>query len=201
MKKLALLILVALTFTSCSKVPFKEDNAEQNSSLVYIFVSNDAGNSDNTSAPRYLLKIDEKRVKTRISGGEYLAFNLASKSTKFSIVRSSIIEKDITLQLTKNSRYFLKVVTDDASGGFTITEVNEAKGLNEIKGTYLAGAEAEDEDAFLGKFLGEDESEKETTASEQNDAAELERLFELKEKGAITQEEYETLKDKVINKQ
>ena len=201
MKKLALLIVVALMFTSCSKVPFTEDSAEQNSSLVYVYVSNDAGSSDNTSAPRYVLRIDGKRVKTRVSGGEYLGFNLESKATTFSIIRSSVIEKEIELQLKENSRYFLRIVTNNTGGDFTFAEVDEAKGLDEIKGTYLAGAQAEDEDAFLGGILGDDKEKKETSTSEQSDSDELARLFELKEKGAITQEEYETLKAKVINKQ
>ena len=66
MKKLALLILVVLTFTSCSKVPFKEESALQNASLVYFYVSNDPGSSDNVSYSKYMVKIDCKRVKTRV---------------------------------------------------------------------------------------------------------------------------------------
>ena len=57
----------------------------------------------------------------------------------------------------------------------------------------------EDKDTFIDKLVGDDTEDE--SSSEQSDADELARLYDLKEKGAITQEEYETLKAKVINKQ
>ncbi|MGB5965712.1 MAG: SHOCT domain-containing protein [Sulfurimonadaceae bacterium] len=199
MKKLALLILVVLTFTSCSKVPFKEESALQNASLVYFYVSSYAGSSENTSNPKYMVKIDGQRVKTRVEGGEYLSFNLESKPSTFTVIRNGIIENQLKLELKEGATYYLKVVTNNTDGDFTFVEVDEAKGLREIKKTYLAGEQAEDEDTFVDQLVGDDKDD--AIKSEQSDADELERLHDLKEKGAITQEEYETLKAKVINKQ
>ncbi len=198
MKKLALLILVALTFTACSKVPFKEESALQNASLVYFYVSNNPGSSENISNPKYMVKIDGQRVKTRVEGGEYLSFNLESKPATFTVIRNEIIEKHLKLELKEGATYYLKVVTNNTEGDFTFVQVDEAKGLSEIKKTHLAGEQAEDTDTFIDKLV---DTEEDASDSEQSDADELERLHDLKEKGAITQEEYETLKAKVINKQ
>ena len=198
MKKLALLILVVLTFTSCSKVPFKEESALQNASLVYFYVSNDPGSSDNVSYSKYMVKIDGKRVKTRVEDGEYLSFNLESKPTTFTVIRGEIIEKHLKLELKESATYYLRVVTNGSDGDFSFSKVDEPTALRELKGTYLAGEQAEDKDTFIDKLVGTEEDE---SSSEQSDADELARLYDLKEKGAITQEEYETLKAKVINKQ
>ncbi len=204
MKKTIILILSAVVLFSisgCSKVPFAPQAQPKDKALVYVYAVNNVGDGEDDSSPRYKILIDDEIVSERVEQSEYLGFELKPAETKVAVIRGSIIEHALTLNTTAGEQYFFKIVTDDEGGDFEFSQVSQEQGMKEIEKTFLAGASS-DEGMFSGTILGsDDEDKKEPSSSEKSDADELARLFELKEKGAITQEEYETLKAKVINKQ
>ncbi|MGB5966212.1 MAG: SHOCT domain-containing protein [Sulfurimonadaceae bacterium] len=204
MKKLMTLIVgvgMLLYLSGCSRVPFEAQTLPNDKALVYVYAIDNVGDGEDSSNPRYKILINEQRVSERVEQGEYLGFELQPAETKVSVIRGSLIEHSMTINTAAGQQYFFKIVTDHAGGDFKFSQVSQQQGIKEIEKTYLAGASS-DEGMFDGTILGNEDEEKEkTNTSEQSDADELERLHDLKEKGAITQEEYETLKAKVINKQ
>ncbi|MEE8588112.1 MAG: SHOCT domain-containing protein, partial [Sulfurimonadaceae bacterium] len=209
------ILLITLLLAGCAKTPFKAHEPLANAALVYVYVAMDDGINDTERNPYYKVGLNGKNVKDGMLTNEYMAFNLKPETVVISAIRANIEKQELTLHLKAGETRYLKVQSfSDDFGKFSFEEVSSEVGAKEIANTRAAVEEKKEDDyiSVLVESISSDEEEnatvvkedvagKDTAKSEQNDADELERLFELKEKGAITQEEYETLKAKVINKQ
>ncbi|MEN8145980.1 MAG: SHOCT domain-containing protein [Campylobacterota bacterium] len=209
------ILFLTLVLAGCSKAPFKEQEPLKNAALVYVYVATDDGVNDSDRNPYYKVGFNGKNVKDGMLVNEYMVFNLKPETVTVSTTRANIEKQELILQLKAGEIRYLKVQSfSDDFGKFSFIEVSSEVGLKEITKTRTAVEDKkeagyidvliesissdEEQNAVIVK---EDVTEKETAESAQSNADELERLFELKEKGAISQEEYETLKAKVINKQ
>ena len=209
------ILVIALAFAGCAKTPFKPQEPLTSAALVYIYVGMDDGVNDTERNPYYKVGFNGKNVHDGMLTNEYMAFDLKPESVLISTTRANIEKQELTLQLKAGETRYLKVQSfSDDFGKFTFKEVSSDVGAKEIISTRAAVEDKKEADYIdvLVESVSSDEKENaavvkqdtpenETPASEQGDADELERLFELKEKGAITQEEYEALKAKVINKE
>ena len=209
------ILFLTLVLAGCSKTPFKEQEPLENAALVYVYVLVDDGVNDTDRNPYYKVGLNGKNVKGGMLTNEYMAFKLKPEKVEVSVTRADIEKQELTLQLQAGESRYLKVQSfSDDFGKFSFEEVNSEVGAKEIADTRAA-VEDKKEDDYISVLIDsisseeeenaavvkEDAAEKDIKKSEQSDANELERLYELKEKGAISQEEYETLKSKVINKQ
>lgn len=209
------IILITLLLSGCSKTPFKAQEPLANAALLYVYVGMDDGVNDSNRNPYYKVGLNGKNVKGGMLTNEYMAFNLKPETVEVSVTRAEIEKQTLTLHLKAGETRYLKAQSfSDDFGKFLFKEMSSEVGAKEIANTRAA-VEDKKEDDYISVLVDtisseeeenaavvkEDAAEKDKKKSEQSDANELERLYELKEKGAISQEEYETLKSKVINKQ
>ena len=209
------IFLITLLLAGCAKAPFKAQEPLANAALVYVYVAMDAGVNDTNRNPYYKVGLNGKNTKGGMVTNEYMAFNLKPETVLISTTRADIEKQELTIQLQAGETRYLKVQSfSDDFGKFSFKEVSSEVGAKEIAKTRAAVEDKKEADYIdvlvesvssdeeeNAAIVKEDVSEKDTVKSAQSNADELERLFELKEKGAISQEEYETLKAKVINKQ
>ena len=208
-------LFIALVFAGCAKTPFKAQEPLANAALVYVYVGIDDGVNDTDRNPYYKVGLNGKNVKGGMLTNEYMAFNLKPETVEVSATRAEIEKQVLILHLKAGETRYLKAQSfSDDFNKFLFKEMSSEVGAKEIANTRAA-VEDKKEDDYISVLIDsvsseeegnaavvkEDAAEKDTEKSEQSDANELERLYELKEKGAISQEEYETLKSKVINKQ
>lgn len=209
MKKLKIYILLAaaLLIIGCgSKIPFKEQRVLENSSLVYIYVPQITGFSEGGSYHNYLIRINNKKVANRVSAGEYTTLDLKPNKIKLSATRASIEEKALELELQEGKTYYLRVLENAENGSFVFERVSAEIGAAEIAKTGVAGSMIDDIDNTLTELVGGEKTDAPQQTQVQTPVApiskidELQKAYELKEKGIISEEEFKTLKSQIISK-
>ncbi len=190
----AIVIALALLGTSgCSlKAPFKKAESIDDTATVYIYRLNHPG-LDGTS---YKIYVDGRYTHHYLKANEYFPFHIKEGETTISAIANGIIEHAIELDLDDDNDYFLKITPTDGDN-FTFEVVGESVALNEITGTVLSGSTFE-ENPVENKVVEEKVATKPTGISSASD--EISKLYDMKEKGIITDAEFQTLKAKVIAK-
>lgn len=213
MKKITTLLLsLSLLFLSAcgSKIPFKQQEPLENSALVYIYLPSNVGTSDSDNSSDYNIRFNGRRVMERISSDEYMAFNVKPEQVTVSVVRKQIEERSIALDLKVGQIYYLKILDNLDGGGFDFVRVNKRVAYPELAKTGLAGSSVESEDNIINVFT--DEAKKEavvvapaTQATQQAPAAskmskmdEIQKAFNMKEKGILSDEEFKALKAEIL---
>jgi len=201
MKKIILIITVAflgIILTACAdRTPFKEQEVLKNKALVYVYVVKTVSTDDSSYDEPYSIKIDDKPITPKIMQSEYIAYDLQPIKIKFSAIKGAAVSKDIELDLKPQDVYYLRVKGSQEDESFSFEVVQSKTALKEIAKTGVAGSN------FI--FENEDKPEGviETTPKQiepKSSADEIQRLYDMKEKGILSQEEFDTLKAKVINK-
>lgn len=205
MKKIKIVVVAALLLlmAGCAnKVPFKESLPAENASLVYIYMPNYSELVEDISNQNYRIRINDKSVEGRIKSNEYMAFNLKSQTIKFSATRANIEEKTASLDLKVGGVYYLRIRDNLQNGSFSFEAVSKEIGEKEIIKTELSGSVLEDKTKILTELVGIPETKKEEVKAQKpiSTTDELEKAYNLKEKGIITDEEFKTLKSKIISK-
>lgn len=202
--KIILVAVVLLFIAGCAnKIPFKASSPLENASLVYVYMPNYSELVENSSGSQnFRIRINDKSVEGRIKSNEYMAFNLKSQVIKFSATRANIEEKAVSLDLKAGGVYYLRIRDNLRDGGFSFESVSKETGEKEIVKTGLSGSVLEDKNKILTELVGVPEVKKEETKIQMpiSKTDELEKAYNLKEKGIITDEEFKTLKSKIISK-
>lgn len=211
MKKMKMIIavIIALFISGCgSKVPFKVQEPLENASLVYIYVITSHGETESSSYQPFSLRINGKRLGERPRIGEYVVLNLKPDYVKFSATRDQTIEESLELNLKAGETYYLKIRDNLEKGAFAFEQVSKEVGAKEITKTSLARfIKVMRIDNLLTEIVGSDKEQEGQTVevkreknTQTSKVDELEKMHKLKEKGAISEEEYNTLKSQIISK-
>ncbi len=190
---LAVLLLIAtlLITTGCAlKKPFKKVDAIDGTATVYVYRLPKLG----VDATDYKLYVDGKYTHQLLKANEYFAFHIKEGKVTISAIANGILEHSVSLDLSNTQDYFLKV-TPVAGDNFTIKAVQEAQALSEILTTDLSGSTREENPEETKLVKAQSPSTKQLSASD-----EITKLYEMKEKGIISQEEFAALKAKIITK-
>ncbi|SFV54118.1 hypothetical protein MNB_SM-4-324 [hydrothermal vent metagenome] len=178
-----------------SKIPFSKKKLSQISAQVYIYAPQHLVDGEDTFNFRYKVYIDEKLVTNTILESDYMVFNLKPLPTSIFVIRDNIIQKKVSLNLQAGFVYYLKIIDDSENGDFSFMQVRDILALSELKDTNLAGSFT----ISTSHMLNEEQEEKHdlnNTSATISD--EIEKAYELKKKGVLSEEEFIKLKQKLL---
>ncbi len=208
--KILLLSSLVLLLTACgSKIPFKKQEPLANSALVYVYLPSNVSNDDADNSSDYNIRFNGRRVMERISSDEYMAFNVKPEKVTISVVRKQIEEKSITLDLKVGQVYYLKIEDNMDAGNFNFVRMNKRDAYPELIKTGLAGSSVENEENIINVFTDEPKAEGVVVApitqsapavSKVSKMDEIQKAFDMKEKGILSDEEFSTLKAEILAK-
>ena len=184
----AMMVMAALWMAGCSKQPFKEVQTTAEQSVVYVYWL-ESMNQENTL---YDVSIDGKVVGT-VHNNCYIAAQVAPGEVEVTVtdhdpVKAHLKKAHLKLEARPSEASYIKI-----NSPFRVAVADKATGSEEIKRT------GEWEELFdLTRVSNAPAAV--PVQQQQSPAAEIERLLALKEKGAITEEEYQILKARVITK-
>ena len=202
MKKAQLLVLsiVLLFITACGdRVAFKPQEPLSNAALVYVYVSPYSELIEGEYTSYYVIRINNKRLDARLYKNEYIALDVKPGKTTFSATRAEIEEKSLSVNLEAGHIYYLRVTGDLEDGSFKFEHVSNAEGSKEIKTTGLSGSMVNSPEYIVTELVENDTDEKKETSS-LSKTQEIEKAYALKEKGIISQKEFEQLKADILAK-
>ena len=212
MRQLTILLLSTflLLLTACgSKIPFKKQEPLANSALVYVYLPSNVNATDSDYSSDYNIRFNGRRVMERISSDEYMAFNVKPEKVDISVVRKQIEEKTVTLDLKVGQVYYLKIVDNMDGGNFDFVRMNKRDAYPELMKTGLAGSSVESEDNIINVFTDSPKEEAVVVApvtqsapavSKVSKMDEIQKAFDMKEKGILSDEEFNTLKAEILAK-
>ena len=212
MKKLTIFLLTTLLLilSACgSKIPFKKQEPLENSALVYIYLPSNVGTSDSDNSSDYNIRFNGRRVMERISSDEYMAFNVKPEKVTVSVVRKQIEEKSIALDLKVGQIYYLKILDNLDGNNFDFVRVNKRVAYPELAKTGLAGSSVENEENIIDVFTDTPKEEAVVVApvtqsapavSKVSKMDEIQKAFDMKEKGILSDEEFKALKAEILAK-
>lgn len=216
MKK-TLLIIALLTlstlFSACGKIPFEKQKPMSEAALVYVYVTIDSGINDTDRMPEYVVGINGKNTKGSIKYGTYKYFNLKPGQVTISATRSDVEKQDIELTLDAGKIYYLRVKSfSDDFAKFEIARVSSNVAYPELKDTTLADKFEKSEDT-ISQLISSSSDEPEVakakavevkaapvTTNSTSKMDEIQKAFEMKEKGMLSEEEFNTLKAEILAK-
>ena len=198
MKKIFLLIplfVITLLLSACSKQLFVEAKPLQNNSLVYIYVAEDSFVSDIVPNHCYSISVDNKTEASCIKLGEYMEIELKSAKIELNVARSDIEKHSLTLLLEKNKNSYVKIQSHSNSfAEFTLQELKADLALPELKYTQI-GTPVKENQKRMKRVEHQMQNINSFSKSD-----ELEKAYKLKEKGILSQEEFNKLKSEILAK-
>lgn len=208
--KILLLSLTLLLLTACgSKIPFAKQDPLPNSALVYVYLPVNISDDESANESDYNILFNGRRVMERLSSNEYMAFNVKPEQVEVSALRQQIEKKSVALDLKVGETYYLKIVDNLAGNSFDFVQMNKKDAYPELMKTGLAGSSVENEENIINVFM--DEPKKEESAiivpviSEKVPAAktvskmdEIQKAYDMKEKGMLSEEEFNALKAEIL---
>ena len=172
-------------FVSCSKSPFKPQETLENKALVYIYVKTPEGLNDSNRYPKYSIKIDGKYVDGDMGQEEYIALNLDPSEIELFAIRADIEIQSLKLDLKAGATYYLRIRSfSDDFAEFNFEELPKSIAFEEI---------------IVTKNVTPKEEKKEQTMQTLSKTDEIQKAYELKEKGILSNEEFEKLKADILN--
>ncbi len=202
MKKLQIffLTIVILFIGGCgNKVAFKQQEPLSNAALVYLYVSPYSELIEGEYTSYYVIRINNKRLDERVYKNEYIALDVKPGRTTFSATRAEIEERSLTLDLKAGHIYYLRVTGDLEDGGFKLEHVSDTVGAKEIQTTGLSGSMVNSPEYSVTELV-EDKKHAEKNSVSLSKTDEIQKAYTLKERGIITQEEFEKLKAEILKK-
>ncbi len=220
--KIVLIAVIMLLLSACgSKTPFSAQQPLENSALVYVYATSVMSSGESTSSKDFSIRINNKRYLERIKSGEYMAFNLKPDSMTLSATRSQIEEQVLKLSLQAGQTYYLRIKDNLEGGKFEFEQVGASEGAKEIAKTGLAGSSEESPENIITEFVNPKEDKKEDMIVKEQPVAvqqpatvitptvstkslsksdEIEKAYNLKQKGILSEEEYKNLKTEILAK-
>ena len=206
MKKILMsLLLVGALFSGCSSLPFKYEKPST-TATIYTYVVMPQSINEDISDPCYKIEINEKYLKSCMRIQEFMEFkNLKPQMITISATRDDIDKKTISLDLEAGKTYFLKVQSySSILGQFNFTQVSRDEALQSITSMTMANPPKSKEKDVLDFFVSEEKNEtniqKSTVSVATSKMDEIQKANDMKEKGLLTQEEFEKLKAEILAK-
>ncbi len=203
MKKAYILLLsiVLLFISACgNKVAFKPQEPLSNAALVYVYISPWSEDIEREYTSFYIIRLNNKRLDARLYKNEYIALDVKPGNTTFSATRAAIEEKSLTLKLEPGHIYYLRVTGDLEDGSFKFEHVSDTVGAKEIKTTGLSGSMVNSPEYIVTELIENDKEQEQKDSSTLSKTQEIEKAYALKEKGIISQKEFEQLKADILAK-
>ena len=204
---LLLLLLTLLLVSGCSTVGFKENALTSNTSTIYTYVEIPQGINENESDPCYKIEINNKSLKECMKIDEFMEFkNLKSQSITISATRDDIDKKTLKLDLVAGKTYFLKAQSySQIIGQFEFIQIDRKEALKSITTMKMANPPETEDDGIFDFFMSnednktaiKEETPKSITTSSKMD--EISKANDMKEKGIISDEEFNKLKAEILN--
>ena len=210
-KLLTIIILVAMStlFTACGKIPFKKQEPMSSAALVYVYLGMDSGINDTSRMPNYVVGINGKNTEGSIEYGTYKYFNLKPGQVTISATRSDVEKQEIELTLDAGKTYYLRVKSfSDDFAKFEIARVNLNEAYPELKDTTLAD-KFEKSENMISELISSSSDEPEVVKERAVEAKsaqttskmdEIQKAYEMKEKGMLSEDEFKTLKAEILAK-
>lgn len=201
-------LLLSVLFTACAKIPFEKQTPLNDAALVYIYVAMDSGMNDTQRMPLYKIGLNGKDTEGYVKHGAYKFFNLRAGEMTISAARNSIEKQKIDLNLTAGNTYFLKVRSfSDDFAKFEIVSVESDEAYSALMNTTLADEYEKSENIITELITPEKEEVKKRVETVETKVApvtskmdEIQKAFEMKEKGMLSEEEFKTLKAEILAK-
>jgi len=196
MKKILLaLTMISLFFVACSKQPFIEKKPENSAALVYVYVVADNGINDTNRMPCYTVLLGEEQMDGCMEVGDYMEFDVKPGKINFNISRANIEIQSVELNLAANETKYLRVQSySDDFNKFKVVDRDQDVALKELSRTSLVGSYLK-KDTGPSKLVIPKEEKKSFSKSD-----ELEKAHALKEKGILSNEEFNKLKSEILAK-
>ena len=207
MKKTLLIIaLLALStiFTACGKIPFEKQKPMSDAALVYVYVTMDSGINDTDRMPNYVVGINGKNTEGSVEYGTYKYYNLKPGQISISATRSDVEKQSIELNLDAGKVYYLRIQSfSDDFAKFEITRVNSNEAYPELKDTTLAD-KFEKSENVISELISSSSDEPEVVKAKATQSIskmdEIQKAYDMKEKGLLSEEEFNTLKSEILAK-
>jgi len=199
--KLLLVSIVLVLITACgSKKPFEVQKPLESAALVYVYVLSETESGYSNTISKYDIRINNKKVSQNVSDAEYMALDLQPKSIKLSATKGQIEEQTLHLNLKAGETYYLKIVDKIEGTKFEFYEVSSAIGEKEIAKTTLAGSSIESKEYIVDAYIKESKPERSQEKQNISKIDEIQKAYNLKEKGILTDEEFQALKSEILSK-
>jgi hypothetical protein len=199
--KIITLAILLLLISACgTKKPFEVQKPLKSAALVYVYVLSDTESSFSNSVSKYDIRINNKKVSQNVSEAEYMALDLQPKSIKLSATKGQIEEQNLHLNLKAGETYYLKIVDKIEGTKFEFYEVSSATGEKEIAKTTLAGSSIESKEYVVDAYIKESKLERSEEKQNISKIDEIQKAYNLKEKGILTDEEFQSLKSEILSK-
>ena len=185
-----------LTMAGCSKQPFKEVETAPGKAVLYVYWLEPL-NENNT---QFDVLIGDEVIDV-VHDNSYIAVDIAPGGVDVTVqnhdpIAAHLQKTTIRIDAAKGDAKYVKI-----ENPFKAYEVDASAASGEIKKTSLWDSQyainIDEESATAENTVSNREP---TAVKAANAVDEIERLVKLKESGAITQEEYEILKARVIAK-
>ena len=203
------LLTVSALFTACGKIPFEKQKPLSEAALVYVYLTMDSGINDTNRMPNYVVGINGKNTEGSVEYGTYKFFQLKPGQITISATRSDIEKQDIELNLDAGKTYFLRVKSfSDDFAKFEIARVNSNEAYPELMNTTLADKFEKSENA-ISELISSSSDEPEVakvkaieanTTQSTSKIDEIQKAYDMKEKGMLSEEEFKTLKAEILAK-
>ncbi len=198
--KILTLSLALLLLTACgSKIPFTKQEPLPNSALVYVYLPPSISDDENTNESDYNIRFNGRQVMERISSNEYMAFNVKPERVEVSVVKKQIEEKSVSLDLKVGQTYYLKIADKLDGDSFEFVRMNKRDAYPELMKTGLAGSSVENEDNIINVFTDDPkEEESVVVAPTSSKMDEIQKAYDMKEKGLLSEDEFNSLKSEIL---
>jgi len=208
LKHLFTSFLLLLLFTGCSTVSFVEKSPKKNTATIYAYVDTTSNINENMYDPCYKLKINDDSLEDCMNINEFMELtNLKPQAINIYAIRDDIDKKNIKLDLLGGKTYFLKIQSySQIMGQYEFKQVSRELALKSIVNMKMANPpkKPEKEDNSILDIFSSDtnsttvENKNTTIISSKTD--EINKAYEMKEKGIITDEEFDKLKAEILAK-
>ncbi|OQX59957.1 MAG: hypothetical protein B5M52_01650 [Helicobacteraceae bacterium 4484_230] len=200
-------VMLTLFYTGCAPRPeYKPSVQKSNRTLLYVYCLEAVKSSDYG----YEIRVNDMTEPLILRDNGYLVFELDSKDISISAQNSDdiagVVDRDtiVLKNVKKGKSYYVKAIISEGEK-VDLVAVDSLKAQKEIKNTVLYDQEentyhlfVNDTDKVSGPAVIESDTASSSVAG--SDAQEIEKLYELKEKGVISDDEFRRLKKKIIEK-
>ncbi|QOY54470.1 hypothetical protein HUE87_11420 [Candidatus Sulfurimonas marisnigri] len=214
------ILLILLVFTACSsKVAFAKQEPLQGASLVYVYVPQFVSTGENGNMGSYKIRINNKRVESKIFEGEYQVFNLKPEKISISVTKDGIEERKLQMDFKEGESYYLRVINDVQNNNFSFVQAEKGVALKEIAKTGLSGSRAIELDNIITELVTPDEKQESTpivsaplapkpavqkvqieTLTTSSKMDEVKKAYQLKVDGILSEDEFTKLKAEILAK-
>ncbi len=207
-----LAIWIISIFVGCApKTPYSETPLQSDKTWVYIY----SPGTVLVEGMSYDITVDGMQSHLVLNDNGYLVYDVPTKEFSIFVRNSDLVlgqldHKELLLSdLKKGAAYYVKVIVNQGSP-VQLQLMNSDKARQEIKSTVIyvqdAGtikvyeSQGKEEVKRVSEPIVDPRSEPITEAVSASSADEIQKLYELKKSGAISDEEFQVLKQKVIAK-